>query len=151
MRGIQRIRVTDVESDIFKAYVQWLYSHHIDDATHDSKKWAKMYGLDERFMEEVFQDDVLKLMMRDCTEKGQYPIGPRINTVYEGTPEGSAVSRLLVDLFVWVADKSWVKHRKFAEFMPLEFINDVMLALVDQRTPRKNIEGDRAQPWSRNQ
>jgi hypothetical protein len=150
MRGIQPTRVTGAESDIFKAYVQWLYSHHIDDATHDSEKWVKMYVLGERFMDEVFQDDILKLMMCDCVEKNKYPVGPQINTVYEGTPEGSPARRLLVDFFVWAADKAWVKDRKFAESMPLEFINDVILALVDQRPGLVVSKGASSQPWVKN-
>ena len=146
-RNGKPIEFKDEDPDIFAAYVQWLYSHNIDNK-HNTSKWARMYVLGEMLMDLDFQNAVLATMMHQCDTQKLFPGGHQVNIIYAGTTEMSPARRLLVDFFVWVGGETWVngKDMDFVNKYPTEFVNDLIIALMDKRPPPPvNVR-----PWMRN-
>lgn len=141
------IDLTDENPIIFKAYVQWLYSHHID-TTHDTIKWAHMYVLGERLMDLEFQDLVLETMARECSKRREYPtFGGPIDIIYNGTLAGSPARKLLVDFYCCAGGSTWVEDEDYASEAPAEFVNDLIRGLMANKKKGKGEypwEADRA-------
>ena len=132
------IDLTDVDSDTFATYVQWLYSHQID-TTYDTEKWAKGYVLGEKLMDMEYQDQVLEVLMRECEAEEQFPVGSQINIIYDGTTANSPARKLLVDFFCMAGDESWISDTDYANEAPRDFINDLLTAFIAIR--RRGFRG----------
>jgi len=135
------IDLTDIESDIFGAYVQWLYTHHID-TTFDTTKWAKEYVLGEKLMDMEYQDQVLEVMVRECEAAQKFPAASQINIIYDGTTESSPARKLLIDFFCWNGGSQWLNNRDYANTAPADFVNELLRALMSLKSW---AEGER--PW----
>ncbi|KAH3970819.1 hypothetical protein HBI56_188840 [Parastagonospora nodorum] len=136
------IDLKEHDPDTFAGYVQWLYSHNAD-TTFDTIKWARMYVLDEKFMDAEFQDTVLQTLMTGCNASKMFPTKGQISIIYNGTVEDSLARELLVDLYCRFSSIDWIEARDFANTMPADYVNDLLLELM---CSRKNLGGNR--PWS---
>ncbi|KAF2026833.1 hypothetical protein EK21DRAFT_73348, partial [Setomelanomma holmii] len=94
---------------------------------------AKLYVLGEKLMHFEFQDAALSMMMRNIKTKTEYPDGGHICTIYEGTMDGSPARRLLVDFFVWGNATGWAILKDPARNYPAEFLEDLVLAFLEDR------------------
>jgi hypothetical protein len=106
-------------------------------------KWARMYILSEKLMDAEFQDTIIQTLMTGCNTAKMFPAKGRINIIYNGTVEGSLARKLLVDLYCRVGIIHWLERRDFANMMPADYVNDLLL---EPMRSRKNLGGDR--PWS---
>ena len=129
MREGKPIDLTDADADIFHAYVQWLYTHHID-TTFDTVQWAKGYVLGEMLMDLEYQDQVLEIFVRDCEARQKFPVGSQINVIYNGTTESSPARKVLIDFFCWNNSSKWLDNRDYANTAPADFVNDLLRALL---------------------
>lgn len=151
------IDLTDEESDVIHAYIDYLYEEEVDielckalrasgedlndvasiDLQHEFL--AKLYVFGEKIHDKAFCDEVLDTIAQRIDEPdnhGDYhfphPIATRI--IYEGTPEDSPVRTMLVDLYAEVADAEWlVAGDRWSH--PVQFLNDVLKRLLDARSP----------------
>ncbi|KAH5428841.1 hypothetical protein HBI67_173660 [Parastagonospora nodorum] len=88
------IDLKEHDPDTFAGYVQWLYSHNAD-TTFDTIKWARMYVLDEKFMDAEFQDTVLQTLMTGCNASKMFPTTARD---FANTMPADYVNDLLLEL-----------------------------------------------------
>jgi hypothetical protein len=133
---------TDERPTIFKAYLQWLYSHRVDD-TYDTIEWARMYVLGEKFMDLELQDSVLETKARGCQAKNSYlSFSSTIEIIYDGTLPASPARKLLVDFYCWAGGSKWAEDRDFAGRAWAEFVNDLIRELMASKGTVK-----KGYPW----
>jgi hypothetical protein len=100
---------------------------------------AELYICGERFLNRAFQHEmvveILRLTrLRDTNGETWYPTGPIVNQIYRGTPEGSPMRRLLVDLHVVRGTKKWL-----AMGMDPQFFLDLANAIYEKIQAQKAV------------
>lgn len=130
-RGGKPIDLEEENPDTFAAYVQWLYSHQVDHQYPDEVEWAKKYVFGEKMMDREFQDDVMNAMLGTWIDKGEFPADVEmISTIYNGTPEGSPVRKLLVDFWRYADNaKDGFVRLDYARKAPADFVSDLLIAI----------------------
>jgi hypothetical protein len=119
---------------IFTAYLQYLYTHHIDTSS-DLETLADMYVLGEVLMDLEFQDVILEILMYECEKRKHYVDMVLIEIIYNGTADGSPARELLVDLYYWGGPETWAKIKNDALREVPEFYNDAVDALMSDNRP----------------
>ncbi|KAF2723560.1 hypothetical protein K431DRAFT_301804 [Polychaeton citri CBS 116435] len=111
-----------------RVYVQWLYQDKIfiqqrDESRKDSQDLDtlfKCYVFGEKIQDVVFQNTVIDSIFA-CVheEEGDgtrwYPTDA--DTLYEGTPQGSPLKMLIVDMFIYHGHQDWIKAEQNADFL----------------------------------
>lgn len=141
--GAERIiKLPEEVPEVFKKYIQWLYSNQIHVKSEKSllgyPQLAKLYVLGERFMDHKFKDCVIDAMVTGCRTKEEtlgrkrhFPDDDSITAIYEGTPVASPARRLMVDLHVTHGHAGWIS--KSRDKVNHEFALDLATALLEKR------------------
>ncbi|KAH7085231.1 hypothetical protein BKA63DRAFT_559873 [Paraphoma chrysanthemicola] len=135
------IDLSDVESEFFAAYVQWLYTHHVHVSFDTTKQaGAELYVLGERLMDLEFQDAIMSAMIARC--EIDWPSNIEVCIIYEGTTAASPARRLMVDIFCREGDEDWIDSED-GDKLPIDFHRDLARALM-----KKPDLPDRNRPWN---
>ncbi|KAL9095494.1 MAG: hypothetical protein Q9165_002365 [Trypethelium subeluteriae] len=140
----RRVTLPEDDPEVFKLYVQWLYTDRIHCSTppgNNSKGWdfihemdliIKAYCLGEKLQDVAFKDSLIDsfIALRSLEKDMWLPHLPITKFLWENTPKGSSMRRLVVDYYVWLhaADATQVKQSDC-----LEFLQDFVAGLLQHR------------------
>ena len=103
-----------------------------------------MYVLGEKIVDHEFQNAVIQAIIFDMGRKNKVPSLGTIKIIYDGTTEGSAARRLLVDSWAHDIISSWKAKKDLLEDAYRPFLNDLFLAVVEKRLSSPLPENE---PW----
>ncbi|KAI4634453.1 hypothetical protein J4E83_001772 [Alternaria metachromatica] len=111
-----------------------------------------MYVLGEKLIDRTFQNDVVDaIIYRHITARlSQKPLRYKvpdleaIGIIYKGAPRKAPVIRLLVDLWAFNMDSSWVTKTRLRAPENKPFLDDLLPALLDRRGLP---DASQARPW----
>jgi hypothetical protein len=103
-----------------------------------------MYVLGEKIVDHGFQNAVIQAIISDMNRKNKVPSLGTIKIIYDGTTEGSAARRLLVDSWAHDIISSWKAKKDLLEDAYRPFLNDLFLAVVEKRLSSPLPENE---PW----
>lgn len=141
----RHVKLPEDEPAIFKIYLHFLYTGELAllpvgfEVSEEHTKLAKLYVLAEKLQDGEAKRTVLQTFLLSSRVGGlfskPYALGPElVHIVYEGTPQGSPMRRLIVDLYTYRAEKTWItKHAEEWEW-PADFYKELALNLLDKRT-----------------
>ncbi|KAK4547282.1 hypothetical protein LTR36_000937 [Oleoguttula mirabilis] len=141
------VKLPEDRPEVFKAYVQWLYSGRIysinDGNLRNYSLLARMYALGEKLIDPEFQDRVLDAItasarFRHPGIKRGFPSNKAIGIIYDGTPSTSPARRLIVDLHVRYGGPEWMSAD--CDKVHPEFTLDLATELMKERRT-KGTEG----------
>ncbi|TKA23639.1 hypothetical protein B0A54_18070 [Friedmanniomyces endolithicus] len=124
---IRTIPIPDDDADVFQVYAQWLYQakilvqQHNEDpkSSGELSRLLKCYIFGEKIHDVVFQnvtiDSIFAYVHKEKDGTRWYPTDA--DTVYDGTPEGSPLRMLIVDMFAYHGQKTWVKALRNVDFL----------------------------------
>ncbi|KAF2234753.1 hypothetical protein EV356DRAFT_514890 [Viridothelium virens] len=141
----RRVTLPDDDPEVFKLYVQWLYTDRIHCSTPLSSNrngWdfidemdliIKAYCLGEKLQDVSFKDSLVDsfIALRSLEKDMWLPHLPITKFLWENTPKGSSMRRLVVDYYVWLhaPDATQVKQSDC-----LEFLQDFVAGLLQYRS-----------------
>lgn len=142
----RRVPLPTDRPEIVDLYVQWLYRAKlftrpfIEDAGGDcveSTLLVKLFVFGEKVQDGRVRDaaiDALVMAMNTEDKDGKrwFPTG-RVGDAYDGTPSGSPLRRLFVDMYVSRGDDTWIEGTE-----PTEFLADLSRALITSHRDRPN-------------
>jgi hypothetical protein len=155
----RRVPLPDDVTSIVDLYIQWLYVGRIfsrqptEGEPGNEKEFDLLingFVFGEKVQDGDFKDAVVDALM-SCvsvaSENGTrwYPIDPWVDRAYGGTPEGSPLRKLLVDMHVSHGSSKWLGGTK-----SVEFLTDLAGRLLDDRkaSPHLNAsEPGRSDCW----
>ncbi|KAK5691275.1 hypothetical protein LTR17_025722 [Elasticomyces elasticus] len=131
------IRLPDADHSAFNIYVNWLYMRGIarsslddDDEDAQSEEWlnlADAFVLGDALVDSEFQASVLetlRFMSGSRQRKSFWAVATEVVAViYDGTPTGSPVREVLLDLFLLHADGQLPDDEILA--LPVEFLQEL--------------------------
>ncbi|KAK4891885.1 hypothetical protein LTR27_009584 [Elasticomyces elasticus] len=127
------IPLSEDEPETFSIYQTWLYTHIVD--AHASKlsttscdfyqRLFKCYILAEKLLDAVFKDCVMDSILNTLQTNPLFDANLS-NLVYENTPEGSPLRRLLCEVYVWCATERWLAEDVITEEVHPTLMVDVM-------------------------
>jgi hypothetical protein len=133
-----RVPLPDDTPPIVDLYVQWIYSGKIlsrktpvEEVGADEEECKNESAFDlliggfvfgEKIQDGNFKDAVLDALVHTVTtpnEKGVcwYPTKSWVDQAYMGTPEGSPIRRLLVDMYTYHGKADWLDGQKNVNFL----------------------------------
>lgn len=116
-------------------YIQWIYSGKIftrpgkqEGEIEDKPTYSEALLLVEGFIfgdkvqDGDFKDAIVDAMIASINTTGKddkhwYPSGPAVDRAYEGTPEGSPLRKLMVDIHVNHGGREWLEGVTNVEFV----------------------------------
>jgi hypothetical protein len=120
------IKLKEDDSEIVRHYIHWLYAATLPRA--ELTVLSKLYVLGDKFVDIAYKIAVVLAILREV-EDGSYPIGEPIDTIYDGTFEGSLGRKLMVDLVYLNGEPGWVEHNRDN----VEFMTDLAVKGVKMR------------------
>jgi hypothetical protein len=136
------IRLPEVSADDFRLYAHWVYNSTIDVGVEDVEETQdnclRMYILGDVLDDYRLRNAAMELLIDSLTSTTQ-PSPETVWDVYERTPEGSPLRKLLVD---WRIGSGEGERDKFAvevELYPAEFVQELAVALM-RRSPIASSE-----------
>ncbi|KAK3672612.1 hypothetical protein LTR78_007424 [Recurvomyces mirabilis] len=135
---MRTIPMPDDEVDVFQVYVQWLYQakilvqQHNEDpkSSRELHTLIKCYIFGEKIQDVVFQnvtiDSIFACVHREKDGTKWFPTDA--DTVYDGTPEGSPLRTLIVDMFAYHGQQGWLEEQR-----NVDFLVDLAKKLLDVR------------------
>jgi hypothetical protein len=136
------IRLPEVSADDFRLYAHWVYNSTIDveveDVEETQDNCLRMYILGDVLDDYRLRNAAMELLIDSLTSTTQ-PSPETVWDVYERTPEGSPLRKLLVD---WRIGSGEGERDKFAvevELYPAEFVQELAVALM-RRSPIASSE-----------
>jgi hypothetical protein len=142
----RQVNLPEDDPDTFKAYVYHLYTNVLavlpepvpKDYTGKEEQMAlaKVYVLAEKLQDHSTKDAVVQAMLHSALQTrpdgSTYAGGlAEVRIIYDGTPPGSPMRKLLVDLYTYRARSKWLK--KDNEGIPSEFLHELAMQLLDKR------------------
>ena len=115
-------------SEVAELYVHWIYTDRIlsrSSATggggHEMILLVDAFVLGEKLRDDRFKDAVIDAIMscaagHDINEWKRYPLPMEVNRAYRGTPTGSPLRRLIVDLWAVNGHDGWNQEGLNADF-----------------------------------
>lgn len=135
--------LADDDAEIFELYQQWLYRNKVfsrsppeqtgqSNTEYDTLIRAYIFG--EKVQDGHFGDaiiDALIVSVNTPAVDGElwFPTDATVTKAYEGTPTGSPLRRLMVDLHVHHGSERWIKENN-----NLEFLVDLTRGLLASRS-----------------
>jgi hypothetical protein len=114
-------------------YVQWIYGGKIfsrpskGDGDHNPahsevSDLVEAFVFGEKIQDGDFKDAVIDSVIASINIPGKdgkcwYPVGPVIDRAYEGTPEGSPLRRLMVDIHLHHGRRDWLDRATNIDFV----------------------------------
>lgn len=127
----REVPLPDDDPRVVDLYTQWLYCGKV--LSHDPTLKSEQHSgeLDllidafvfgEKIQDELFRDTIIDaLIMYTNTPDKQgtswFPTGGMVRRAYEGTPAGSPLRRLLVNLHNYRGNQKWIKDENSLEFL----------------------------------
>lgn len=115
----------DDNADVFQIYAQWLYHakiQHNDDpeSSQELNTLIECYIFSEKIQDPVFQNAIIDSIFACVHEEEKdgtrwYPTDT--DTVYDGTPEGSRLRLLIVDMFAYYGQQRWITAQRNLDFL----------------------------------
>jgi hypothetical protein len=139
------IDLSDEHPGSVETYLNWIYFRHIpaiDDEVY--LPLAQLYVLGNKLMHDEFQNAVVDAIIEASVRIKKAPGTRPTSLIYAGTVEGSAARRLLVDMYLWWVDETYM--HKYFDLYPSEFLRDYMCALLRLKK-KANL---RSEPWFTN-
>ncbi|KAH6873186.1 hypothetical protein BKA58DRAFT_456785 [Alternaria rosae] len=149
------IDLSDEEPHLFEKHTQWLYTRVFDRRLLGKKGFkylAQMYVLGEKLIDHTFQDMIVEaIILRHVTARldqerprEKVPGLEVIRIIYEGTTGNARVRRLLVDIWAFNMDSSWVTETELRAPANKPFLDDLLPVLLDRRGLP---DASQARPW----
>jgi hypothetical protein len=133
----RRVPLPDDTPSIVDLYIQWIYTGGIvcpekptkEDGDHEESKNGHHFDLliggfvfGEKVQDGYFKDAVVDALIhtvRTPDDEGVcwYPTKHWVDQAYVGTPEGSPLRRLLVDMYSFHGRKDWLDGQKNVDFL----------------------------------
>lgn len=143
------VELPDDDPDVFFLYLQLLYttklhtrSNEPNKTSREYKRLVKLYVLAEKLQDVQTRNIVIEAMIAKTRDEESFPPSS-IHLIYDGTPEGSPLRKLVVDLFTDFAlpvDIQRIQRIKARERMPpQDFFLDLLLEF-SQRRPKPSGE-----------
>ena len=139
------VTLKEVAPKVFQTYVILLYTSAM--ATKGPDEWlelCRIYVLAEYLVDIYAKNKTIDAMYaylaetlptEPMYESPEKPFSAEsLQVVYDGTPEGSPLRRLCVDLYALHGRKAWLKNAKAEEFPP-EFLYDIAVKLLQVGGP----------------
>lgn len=114
-------------------YIQWLYGRKIfsrpteaegneDSSYGELSLLVDAFVFGEKVQDGDFKDAVIdaviaSINVRDKTGECWYPCGSTVDRAYEGTPDGSPLRRLMVDIHVHHGGRQWLDGVTSVDFL----------------------------------
>ncbi|KAF2094511.1 hypothetical protein NA57DRAFT_80315 [Rhizodiscina lignyota] len=150
------IRLPEQEPEIFKIFVQWLYSGHIysahegdDSGNKESCEWSRLCGLyllGDDLRDYIFKNAVIDAVIMRALVTNEHPSG-FVEHIYTHTTGSDPMRKLLADFWVWSAADSLEGDYEDLKKGPLEFWKDVAQAMCRpvllNTTPMRSSRGRR--------
>ncbi|KAI8939495.1 hypothetical protein NX059_003266 [Plenodomus lindquistii] len=143
-------RLVDLPYDdptIFRYYVHLLYTNKVEASLdcispntygyNECCNIAKLYVLAEKLQDIASKNAAISAMLAAFEERNDakgIPGSSIIKIVWDGTPSGSKMRKLIVDMWADRATGSWIKKYKGKEW-PADFLVDMTMALMEKRAP----------------
>ncbi|EMD01280.1 hypothetical protein BAUCODRAFT_204625 [Baudoinia panamericana UAMH 10762] len=143
----RQIKVPAEDPVVFHDYVHWLYHAKIHCPSVDAETCYSpmllLYILADNLLDTACQDrvvDALLLHMRDkAPDPGDpgasptrwFPIGFDVDLVYENTPKGSFLRRLMLDTHLYQGTSNWIRNPELAS-LNVESLADLSAGLLDK-------------------
>ncbi|KAF9701864.1 hypothetical protein EKO04_000819 [Ascochyta lentis] len=148
------VKLPEDDSSVFNIYIDLLYTNKITvipdsgsgDATggqeqnifaclKEQNSLASLYVLAEKLQDIDAKNKTLAAMVASAFEKRSdgvmYSPGPdTIRTIYEGTPPGCLLRKLLVDIYTSKATDQWIEKCKD---WPDEFMRELLISVLKKR------------------
>ncbi|EMD01277.1 hypothetical protein BAUCODRAFT_204622 [Baudoinia panamericana UAMH 10762] len=144
----RRVNLPDDKPETFKNYVHWLYTSKLQSekpgntlGTGSSyQTFSELYVLAEKLIDPVCQDraiDAIVFEMRVNRSRSfylslYYPTANNIEYVYQNTPAGSSLRKLMVDAYVYQGADYWIEDTVIGQNH--EFLVNLIGALHRCRT-----------------
>lgn len=127
----RRVVLPDDTPSVVNLYAQWLYSDKIisrQSPNEEDERTVAEYSLlidafvfGEKIQDGPFKDASIDALIHlvDTPDKDGwkwYPTG-RVDFAYQGTPEGSPLRKLLVDMHMFHGNGEWLSSQKNADYM----------------------------------
>jgi hypothetical protein len=132
-----RVPLPDDAPYVVDLYIHWVYSGKIfsrksrQEEEEDVKErksadesgvLVRAYVFGEKIQDGDFQDAVIdalvhSIAMPDKSGNCWYPGASQIDQAYKGTPEGSPLRQLLVDIYMFYGDSKWLHGPENVEFL----------------------------------
>ncbi|KAK4948940.1 hypothetical protein LTR10_012313 [Elasticomyces elasticus] len=127
------IPLSEDEPETFTIYQTWLYTHIVDAHALKSstnscdvyQRLFKCYILAEKLLDAVFKDCVMDAILNTLQANPLFDANLS-NLVYENTPEGSPLRRVLCEIYVWCATERWLAEDVVTEEVHPTLMTDVM-------------------------
>lgn len=127
------------DPEVFNLFVGWLYNRKFPtkndvgsaEGNEEYMLLAKLYVLGEKLQATTIKTAVIGAILGKAKTKVQpgghswYPVGSIVRYLYENTPPTSPARRLLVDLYVWNGQGSWLTRDPTDEGGSKEFLVDL--------------------------
>ncbi|KAH6637768.1 hypothetical protein C7974DRAFT_148065 [Boeremia exigua] len=145
------VRLTEDDPVTFQLYVDLLYTGRVavlrelpsDDPRSilEKAELAKLYVLAEKLQDMEAKNQTINAVIASSRFKqaGGSVYAPGYNfirIIYDGTPSGSKMRKLLVELYTMDAASSWIDS--YHEF-PCEFMEALLKSVLDLRKPRLGL------------
>ncbi|KAJ4344990.1 hypothetical protein N0V95_006027 [Ascochyta clinopodiicola] len=141
------VRLPEDPPTIFHIYVDLLYTNQITVISNSASRvptlvydeqntLARLYVLVEKLQDLDAKNKTLTAMVASLCETysdgHKYAIGhAAVHIVYEGTPSGSLLRKLIVDTYTSQATRSWVSE---AQKLPDDFVRELLISVVAKRS-----------------
>ncbi|XTI83318.1 hypothetical protein V2W45_1464624 [Cenococcum geophilum] len=110
------LKLPDDKPENIKVYVAWLYSNRIftkpegevdktSTVEYDGLFGAYVFG--DKIQDSDFKDAIIDAIIEGSEEDDSYSINSR--EIWEYTPPGALIRRLMVDAYVWVGGEAWLE------------------------------------------
>jgi hypothetical protein len=140
------VKLPEEEPAVFQDYVHYLYTNTLcvksdtkldgNDGPNEMVSLVKLFVLAETLQDPDMKKVVIAAVYNGLWEirnaGSKIPVLELISVVYEGTPVGSSMRRLLVDFFTYYAGGSTFRKD---EVYPHDFIQELAINLAGKRFP----------------
>jgi hypothetical protein len=143
----RRVPLPDDEHIAVEFYVQWIYAGKIfsrpSTKDGDSSELSELVGafvFGEKVQDDDFRDAVIDSVIASIhtpDEKGEcwYPTGSTADRACDGTPEGSPLRRLMVDLHLHHGRRAWL-----SDVNNVDFVKDLVGELYLDRDRERQVD-----------
>jgi hypothetical protein len=154
-----RIPLPDDSPSIVDLYIHWVYSSRVfsrqrpKEENRVGKEFDLLVGgfiFGEKIQDGDFKDVIIDALIKCISTPDEggtrwYPTKAWVDRAYEGTPEGSPLRKLLLDMHTFHGNSKWLDGTK-----SVEFLTDLAGRLLDdqKQPPRHNpIKSDLSSCW----
>ncbi|KAI8939493.1 hypothetical protein NX059_003264 [Plenodomus lindquistii] len=148
------VKLPEDDAPTFKLYLHFLYTGKIAitsealdariEARDHIRTIARLYILAEKLQDVITRNATVEEMLEACrtpnSDGETYCMGTEtVNIIYEGSPPGSPMRRLVVDIYTCRATKDWSQLFQLDNAWPRDFLPELVSSLIAKRTVPKDV------------